>query len=261
MVLELFLAGTTLGGAVFVVPTLPVSWLGRLFSDYTVPALGLGTWKMGERPERRDAEVAALRHGFDLGLTLVDTAEMYADGGSESVVGQAIKGRRDAIFVVSKVYPHNAGRRSAIAACERSLERLGIDRLDLYLLHWRGDIPLAETVEAFERLKRDGKVARWGVSNFDVGDMRELWAVKGGRQCVTNQVLYHLVGGVGVNLEVRRERADRWKLGTGPQDTAQDGTRRRKDDLVEDRLARREGQPEWCHIGNVTHVTVTINSP
>jgi diketogulonate reductase-like aldo/keto reductase len=146
----------------------------------TVPALGLGTWKMGERPERRDAEVAALRHGFDLGLTLVDTAEMYADGGSESVVGQAIKGRRDAIFVVSKVYPHNAGRRSAIAACERSLERLGIDRLDLYLLHWRGDIPLAETVEAFERLKRDGKVARWGVSNFDVGDLDELRACKAG---------------------------------------------------------------------------------
>jgi len=158
----------------------------------TVPALGLGTWKMGERPERRDAEVAALRHGFDLGLTLVDTAEMYADGGSESVVGQAIKGRRDAIFVVSKVYPHNAGRRSAIAACERSLERLGIDRLDLYLLHWRGDIPLAETVEAFERLKRDGKVARWGVSNFDVGDLDELTGLKGGRACAADQVLYHL---------------------------------------------------------------------
>jgi len=158
----------------------------------TVPALGLGTWKMGERPERRDAEVAALRHGFDLGLTLVDTAEMYADGGSESVVGQAIKGRRDAIFVVSKVYPHNAGRRSAIAACERSLERLGIDRLDLYLLHWRGDIPLAETVEAFERLKRDGKVARWGVSNFDVGDLDELAGLQGGRACAADQVLYHL---------------------------------------------------------------------
>ena len=158
----------------------------------TVPALGLGTWKMGERPERRDAEVAALRHGFDLGLTLVDTAEMYADGGSESVVGQAIKGRRDAIFVVSKVYPHNAGRRSAIAACERSLKRLGTDRLDLYLLHWRGDIPLAETVEAFERLKRDGKVARWGVSNFDVGDLDELAGLQGGRACAADQVLYHL---------------------------------------------------------------------
>jgi diketogulonate reductase-like aldo/keto reductase len=158
----------------------------------TVPALGLGTWKMGERPERRDAEVAALRHGFDLGLTLVDTAEMYADGGSESVVGQAINGRRDEIFVVSKVYPHNAGRRSAIAACERSLKRLGIDRLDLYLLHWRGDIPLAETVEAFERLKRDGKVARWGVSNFDVDDLDEVAGLPGGRACAADQVLYHL---------------------------------------------------------------------
>lgn len=157
-----------------------------------VPALGLGTWKMGERGERRDAEVAALRHGFDLGLTLVDTAEMYADGGSEEVVGRAINGRRDEVFVVSKVYPHNAGRRSAIAACERSLRRLGIDRLDLYLLHWRGDVPLRETVEAFERLKRDGKIARWGVSNFDVGDLDELAGLPDGRACAANQVLYHL---------------------------------------------------------------------
>jgi diketogulonate reductase-like aldo/keto reductase len=163
-----------------------------LADGVTVPALGLGTWKMGERPERRDAEVAALRHGFDLGLTLVDTAEMYADGRSEEVVARAINGRRDEIFVVSKVYPHNAGRRSAIAACERSLKRLRIDRLDLYLLHWRGDIPLAETVEAFERLKRDGKVARWGVSNFDVGDLDELAGLSGGRTCAADQVLYHL---------------------------------------------------------------------
>ena len=163
------------------------------FADGTsVPALGLGTWKMGERPERRDAEVAALRHGFDHGLTLVDTAEMYADGASEEVVGRAIKGRRDEIFVVSKVYPHNAGRRSAVAACERSLKRLGIARIDLYLLHWRGDIALAETVDAFERLKRDGKIARWGVSNFDVGDLDELAGVADGGACAANQVLYHL---------------------------------------------------------------------
>jgi diketogulonate reductase-like aldo/keto reductase len=147
---------------------------------------------MGERPERRDAEIAALRHGFDHGLTLVDTAEMYADGGSEEVVGRAINGRRDAIFVVSKVYPHNAGKRSAIAACERSLKRLGIARLDLYLLHWRGDVPLTETVEAFERLKRDGKIARWGVSNFDVGDLDEVAGMSGGGACAANQVLYHL---------------------------------------------------------------------
>jgi diketogulonate reductase-like aldo/keto reductase len=158
----------------------------------SLPALGLGTWKMGERPERRDAEVAALSHGFDHGLTLVDTAEMYADGGSEEVVGRALNGRRDEIFVVSKVYPHNAGKRSAVAACERSLKRLGIARLDLYLLHWRGDVPLAETVEAFERLKRDGKIARWGVSNFDVGDLDELAQVSDGGACAANQVLYHL---------------------------------------------------------------------
>ena len=166
-----------------------------------VPALGLGTWKMGERAERRAAEVDALRYGFDLGLTLVDTAEMYADGGSEAVVGEAIAGRRDGIFVVSKVYPHRAGRRAAISACEKSLERLRIDRLDLYLLHWRGDVPLAETVEAFERLVRDGKIARWGVSNLDVGDLDELAALPAGRRCAANQVLYHL-GERGIEMGV-----------------------------------------------------------
>ena len=157
-----------------------------------VPALGLGTWKMGERPEARRAEVDALVHGFDLGLTLVDTAEMYAEGGAELVAGRAIAGRRDRVFVVSKVYPHNAGRRSAIAACERSLERLAIDRIDLYLLHWRGRIPLAETVEAFERLRRDGKIARWGVSNLDVDDLDELAGVPHGAACAADQVLFHL---------------------------------------------------------------------
>ena len=162
-------------------------------SDGTrVPALGLGTWRMGERAGARDAEVAALRHGFDLGLTLVDTAEMYGDGASEEVVGEALRGRRDAIFVVSKVYPHRAGRRSAIAACEKSLARLRIECLDLYLLHWRGEIPLVETVEAFERLKRDGKIARWGVSNFDVDDLDELAAIDEGAGCAANQVLFHL---------------------------------------------------------------------
>lgn len=157
-----------------------------------VPALGLGTWRMGERPEARSREIAALRRGFDLGLTLVDTAEMYAEGGSESVVGEAIAARRDEVFVVSKVYPHHAGRRSAVLACERSLARLRIDRIDLYLLHWRGDVPLAETIEAFERLRRDGKIARWGVSNFDVGDLDELAALPAGSACATDQVLYHL---------------------------------------------------------------------
>jgi diketogulonate reductase-like aldo/keto reductase len=158
----------------------------------TVPALGLGTWTMGERETRAADEAAALALGFDLGMTLVDTAEMYAEGGAERIVARAIAGRRDRLFVVSKVYPHNAGRKSAISACERSLKRLKTDRLDLYLLHWRGHIPLAETVAAFERLRADGKIVRWGVSNFDTADMRELFALAEGRCCATNQVLYHL---------------------------------------------------------------------
>ncbi len=157
-----------------------------------VPALGLGTWTMGERKARAATESAALSLGFDLGMTLVDTAEMYADGGAETIVARAIAARRDRLFVVSKVYPHNAGRKSAISACERSLQRLATDRLDLYLLHWRGKIPLAETVEAFERLRANGKILRWGVSNFDTSDMRELFALPEGRRCATNQVLYHL---------------------------------------------------------------------
>ncbi|MGA8030947.1 MAG: aldo/keto reductase [Casimicrobiaceae bacterium] len=162
-------------------------------SDGTkVPALGQGTWHMGESPRRRASEAAALASGIAMGMTLIDTAEMYGDGGAEEVVGDAIAGRRDQVFVVSKVYPHNAGAKSAIAACERSLRRLRTDRLDLYLLHWRGRIPLAETIDAFERLRRDGKILRWGVSNFDVDDMRELLALPDGRHCAANQVLWHL---------------------------------------------------------------------
>ena len=156
------------------------------------PALGLGTWRMGERAGQRGQEVKALQHGIDLGLTLIDTAEMYGEGGAEEVVGEAIAGRRDGLFLVSKVYPHNASRQGAIAACERSLKRLGVETIDLYLLHWRGSVPLAETVEAFEQLKSDGKIAAWGVSNFDASDMEELWALEGGHACATNQVLYHL---------------------------------------------------------------------
>jgi diketogulonate reductase-like aldo/keto reductase len=157
-----------------------------------VPALGLGTWKMGEQRSHARLEADALALGLDLGMTLIDTAEMYGDGGAEEIVAKVIAGRRNDVFVVSKVYPHNAGRKSAISACERSLARLRTDRLDLYLLHWRGSIPLAETVDAFERLRADGKIARWGVSNFDVADMRELFALPEGRHCATNQVLYHL---------------------------------------------------------------------
>jgi diketogulonate reductase-like aldo/keto reductase len=167
----------------------------------TVPALGLGTWTMGEHKARAAAETAALALGFDLGMTLVDTAEMYGDGGAEEIVAQALAMRRDDLFVVSKVYPHNAGRKNAVSACERSLKRLGTDRLDLYLLHWRGRVPLGETVDAFERLRSAGKILRWGVSNFDTADMRELFALAEGRHCATNQVLYHLA-----------ERGIEWEL-------------------------------------------------
>src|SRR6187402_3859831 len=130
-----------------------------------VPALGMGTWNMGDSPSRRAGELAALRLGLDLGCTLVDTAEMYGEGLSEELVGEALQGRRDEAFVVTKVYPHNASKAGVAAACERSLKRLRTDRIDLYLLHWRGSHPLAETVEAFETLKRDGKIKSWGVSN------------------------------------------------------------------------------------------------
>jgi diketogulonate reductase-like aldo/keto reductase len=158
----------------------------------SVPALGLGTWKMGEERRLAAKESAALSLGLDLGMTLIDTAEMYGDGGAEEVTARAIAGRRDQAFVVSKVYPHNAGRKSAVIACEKSLGRLRTDHLDLYLLHWRGRIALAETLDAFERLRAAGKIVRWGVSNFDRADMEELLALPEGRHCATNQVLYHL---------------------------------------------------------------------
>ncbi|MGH8801935.1 MAG: aldo/keto reductase [Casimicrobiaceae bacterium] len=157
-----------------------------------VPALGLGTWHMGESSSKRGREVASLREGIARGLTLIDTAEMYGDGGAEEVVAQALTGQRERCFVVSKVLPQHAGASAAVAACERSLARLGIDHLDLYLLHWRGRVPLAETVRAFENLRRDGRILRWGVSNFDVDDMEELLALPGGTHCAANQVLYHL---------------------------------------------------------------------
>lgn len=158
----------------------------------TVPVLGQGTWYMGEQFDRRREEADALRQGLDLGMTVIDTAEMYAGGGAEEVVGEAIAGRRDEVFVVSKVYPHNASRHGTIAACERSLGRLRTDRIDLYLLHWRGREPLATTVRAFEELKQAGKIRHWGVSNFDTDDMDELWGVPDGRNCAVNQILFNL---------------------------------------------------------------------
>ncbi|WP_272695654.1 aldo/keto reductase [uncultured Sphingomonas sp.] len=157
----------------------------------TVPALGQGTWMMAEDPSRRRQEIAALREGVELGLTLIDTAEMYADGESERLVGEAITGMRDRVFLISKAYPQNASAKRLPRACEASLERLGTDRLDLYLLHWRGSVPLAETVEAMERLVAAGKIVRWGVSNLDANDMEELVAA-GGERCQTDQILYNL---------------------------------------------------------------------
>lgn len=162
----------------------------RLPDGTEVPALGQGTWHMGERGARRGAEAAALRLGLDLGMSLIDTAEMYAEGGAEEVVAEAIAGRRDEVFLVSKVYPHNAGGAKLQAACERSLRRLRVEAIDLYLLHWRGSVPLAETVAGMERLVAAGKIRRWGVSNLDVDDLEELGP--GLAACATDQVLYNL---------------------------------------------------------------------
>ena len=167
-----------------------------------VAALGQGTWNIGDDPRRRADEIAALRRGIELGLTLIDTAEMYGDGRSESLVGEAIAGRRDEIFLVSKVYPHNASRKAMPRSCEASLRRLGVETLDLYLLHWPGNVPLAETVEAFESLQRAGKIRHWGVSNFDTDAMQELWQTPGGAAAQTNQVLYHL-GERGIEWDLR----------------------------------------------------------
>jgi diketogulonate reductase-like aldo/keto reductase len=163
----------------------------KLPTGETVPALGQGTWQMGADARRAKQEIAALRLGLDLGMTLIDTAEMYADGGAERVVAKAIAGRRDEAFLVSKVLPENATRRGTIAACERSLERLRTDRIDLYLLHWREEIPLAETLEGFVALVEAGKIRAWGVSNFDTDDMKELVALPGGAAAATNQVMYN----------------------------------------------------------------------
>jgi diketogulonate reductase-like aldo/keto reductase len=164
----------------------------RLPAGEEIPAFGIGTWRMGEKRSLREREIAAIKLGVDLGVRLIDTAEMYGEGVAESLVAEAIAGRRDDIFLVSKVYPHNASRRGAVAACERSLQRLRTDRIDLYLLHWRGSAPLEETVAAFEKLRSAGKIRHWGVSNLDLADMKELMSVPNGSQVATNQVLYNL---------------------------------------------------------------------
>jgi diketogulonate reductase-like aldo/keto reductase len=163
----------------------------RLPDGASVPSLGQGTWRMGEDPARRAQEIAALRRGVELGLTLIDTAEMYGDGGAEELLAEALRGQRDKVFLVSKAYPQHGAGVALRRACENSLRRLATDSIDLYLLHWRGSAPLAATVEGMNALQREGKIRHWGVSNFDADDMAELLAA-GGAGCATNQVLYNL---------------------------------------------------------------------
>ncbi|MDN6180820.1 MAG: aldo/keto reductase [Halomonas subglaciescola] len=193
----------------------------------TLPAIGQGSWFMGDNLAPRRDEVRALQHGLERGLSLVDTAEMYGNGGAEEVVGEALAGRRDQAFLVSKAFPWNAGRDSAIAACEASLKRLGTDYLDLYLLHWPGGIPLDETLEAFERLQADGKIRRFGVSNFDVDDIDTFYNLKGGDACAVNQVLYHL-GSRGIEHSLLPWMRERQMPVMGYCPLAQGGTLRRK---------------------------------
>jgi diketogulonate reductase-like aldo/keto reductase len=162
-------------------------------SGKSIPVLGQGTWRMGENPSKRLSEIAALRLGLDLGMSLIDTAEMYGQGGAEEIVAEAIHGKRADVFLVSKVYPHNASLHGTVEACERSLRRLRTDYLDVYLLHWRGSIPLAETFEAFQSLRETGKIRDYGVSNFDEPDLQEASACPGGDRIATNQVPYNLV--------------------------------------------------------------------
>jgi diketogulonate reductase-like aldo/keto reductase len=164
----------------------------KLPSGERIPVLGQGTWHLAEVAARRDTEVLALRRGLDLGMTVIDTAEMYAAGETEKLVGEAIAGRRDEVFLVSKVLPQHATARGTVAACEGSLRRLGTDRIDLYLLHWGGRVPLADTIEAFGGLQQAGLIRYWGVSNFDMPDMKELTALPGGSEVATDQVLYNL---------------------------------------------------------------------
>lgn len=165
----------------------------RLPDGSLIPRLGQGTWKMGEDDEKAEREIAGLRHGISLGMNLIDTAEMYGDGKAENIAGNAIRAFcREDLYLVSKIYPHNANKKHMFSSVERSLKLLGTDYLDLYLLHWRGECELAEAVELFEELKKQGKILRWGVSNFDLQDMKDLWQVPNGDRCQINQVLYNL---------------------------------------------------------------------
>ncbi len=177
-----------------------MNWLTR--NGTPVGPAGQGTWYLGEKRDTFERECSALRQGVEAGMNLIDTAEMYGEGAAERLIGKAVSGaEREGLFIVSKVYPHNAGRRNIFHACEASLKRLGTDYLDLYLLHWRGSVPLAETVECMEELKHRGLILNWGVSNLDTGDMKELVAVDGGDACFTDQVLYHL-GSRGIEYDL-----------------------------------------------------------
>ncbi|MDO7908196.1 aldo/keto reductase [Paenibacillus sp. JX-17] len=166
-----------------------------------LPRLGQGTWHIGDNPDQRQEEIETLRLGVELGMRVIDTAEMYGEGRSEELVGEAIRGIRDQVFLVSKVYPHNAGLNRIAKSCEASLKRLGTDHLDLYLLHWMGNIPLEETVEGMERLVTEGKIRRWGVSNLDTSEMKKLTSLERGGHCAVNQVLYHL-GSRGIEYDL-----------------------------------------------------------
>jgi diketogulonate reductase-like aldo/keto reductase len=165
----------------------------QLPSGKEIPTLGQGTWRMGEKASQKEAEIAALQLGIDLGMTLIDTAEMYGEGGAEKIVAEAISGRREEVYLVSKFYPYNASYDGLIQACDRSLSRLKTDYLNLYLLHWRGSIPLSETLKGLQHLKQAGKILDYGVSNFDTDDMEEAISLPGGKEIVTNQVLYNLM--------------------------------------------------------------------
>lgn len=174
----------------------------QLLDNSFIPTIGQGTWFMGEKVSEKEKEISALQYGISKGMNLIDTAEMYGSGGAEQVVGEAIKNKdRSKLYIVSKVYPHNAGEKNIFSACEQTLKRLETDYLDLYLLHWRGSVPLSETVACMEKLVQQGKIKRWGVSNFDTEDMKELWQVEDGNKCVVNQVLYHL-GSRGIEYDL-----------------------------------------------------------
>ena len=198
-----------------------------LSNGVSIPKMGMGTWYMGENPSKADEEIKSLRLGVELGITLIDTAEMYGDGASETLVGQAIAPLcRKELFLVSKVYPFHAGRRDIFRCCENSLRRLGTEYLDLYLLHWRGSIPLEETVECMQQLVQSGKIRMWGVSNFDTRDMQQLWKVPGGQNCVVNQVLYHL-GSRGIEYDLLPWMRDHHVIAMGYCPLAQNGSLRR----------------------------------